>query len=713
MTTAFERLNTGYYNSASKTGGNPGGFGDGGHVLNFPLSLADVAAVAAQMVLGTISGSGLASGGGTFGSNPSIHVAPATAGDIIYKVPGRAVPADVLGLILESIDLRFFDVRDTVFEGGGGLSVTGSIVDGKVRVVLLPATPGDIQYGVAGRVVMADQAKAFLDTKLNITSKATPAQAIAGLAGVWIDGYALKVAMNNFAVNMAALEDPAASALATLIEERVELSDPRIVHAPRTPYQYDILAGTPGHDDTAALQACLNAGGRVDFTGTWRVTKLVYNNPNQTEILGAAYIIAISGAAQTCIFEINSSTITFTGRVKVTGVWQSNYAAGFWVWHQTQLQYLDLDKISVDACQKAYRIGNIAYPEAAISEITIRGGSTYGCPVVVWAEGSETYVSVSSPLAFSADDFGGDAAWQAIPKRVLVAVGATIVVNGGEIIQTGDGDTDQYIIEGRPIVGLHEGTPTLCQARVTIFGSMMETAGPIALFHNPDGVTGTTIDGRRGGLILNGVNGYHGLDEAPMIETDASFVGDIKISNMGMWTGNARTEPNVLCGSSNTHVYCDDGSLGNNFKTALAGVSGGVVHFSRRMILSVTGLPATVVGAGYNRLKYATVATDGDRARFSGSYSTSTGKFVVPAGGLKDVEIRAALDIPGSVGTLVIWRGGSAVASFDMGNRGVTSAYIASINAGEELFVDFAFYTGNVAPSASTVLNTLTIIARA
>ena len=650
---------------------------------------------------------------GNLGASPTLALLAATAGDAVFGTPGRVIDAPLMKLLLESIDINFFAINDTLFEGGGGIEVTGDILTGKVRIVPQLALTQDMIYGVAGRLVDSAQAKAFLDTKLNVTSKATPNEAVAGTANKWIDGYALKVALNNFAVAMAALDDPAAASLNALIEERVQYNDPRIVNSPRTTYEFDPLAGTFGHDDTAALQACLDAGGRLNLNGTWNVTKLTFDNTVETEILGVAYIIATSDAAQTCIVEIKSPKISFTGRMKITGQFKTNYDCGFWVWHPTQLQYLDLEKISVDGCKKAYRIGNLAYPEAAISEITLRGGSTYGCPVVAWLEGTETYVSISSPLAFSADDFGGNEAWQAIPKRVIVAIGSTAVVNGGEVIQTTEGGADNYIAVGQPLVGIHKGLPTLCWAKITATGCMMETGGPIAKFHNPDGVTGTTIDGRRGGLTLIGVTGYHGQDVAPMIETDASFVGDIRLSNMGMWTENARTQPNVLCGSSNTHVYCDDGGLGNNFKTALAGVSGGVVHFSRRMILSVTGLPATVVGAGYNRLKYSTVATDGDRARFSGSYSTSTGKFVVPAGGLKDVEIRAALDIPGSVGTLVIWRGGSAIASFDMGNRGTTSAFIASIDAGEELFVDFAYFSGAVAPSASTTLNTLTIIARA
>ncbi|ALL14254.1 hypothetical protein [Caulobacter henricii] len=47
MTTALERLSTGYYNSDPVSLANPGGFGDDGHETNFPAALADIAEVAA------------------------------------------------------------------------------------------------------------------------------------------------------------------------------------------------------------------------------------------------------------------------------------------------------------------------------------------------------------------------------------------------------------------------------------------------------------------------------------------------------------------------------------------------------------------------------------------------------------------------------------------------------------------------------------------
>ncbi len=51
MNTALERLQGGYYNSDPISEANPGGFGDGGHVVNFPAALDDLATVAGGIVL--------------------------------------------------------------------------------------------------------------------------------------------------------------------------------------------------------------------------------------------------------------------------------------------------------------------------------------------------------------------------------------------------------------------------------------------------------------------------------------------------------------------------------------------------------------------------------------------------------------------------------------------------------------------------------------
>lgn len=49
MTTPLERLRDGYYNSGLISPSNPGGMAGDGHVLNFPLALTDIGAVAGDI----------------------------------------------------------------------------------------------------------------------------------------------------------------------------------------------------------------------------------------------------------------------------------------------------------------------------------------------------------------------------------------------------------------------------------------------------------------------------------------------------------------------------------------------------------------------------------------------------------------------------------------------------------------------------------------
>jgi hypothetical protein len=50
MSAATDRLTSGYYNSLPRSGTNPGGMDDGGHVENFPAALDDVGAAAVEMI---------------------------------------------------------------------------------------------------------------------------------------------------------------------------------------------------------------------------------------------------------------------------------------------------------------------------------------------------------------------------------------------------------------------------------------------------------------------------------------------------------------------------------------------------------------------------------------------------------------------------------------------------------------------------------------
>ncbi|WP_333896288.1 tail fiber domain-containing protein [Brevundimonas aurantiaca] len=71
MSTAQERLQQGYYNSAAVSGANPGGLASGGHVQNFPAALADIGTVA--QTVGAQSAAAVGAAGSALSAAASAH----------------------------------------------------------------------------------------------------------------------------------------------------------------------------------------------------------------------------------------------------------------------------------------------------------------------------------------------------------------------------------------------------------------------------------------------------------------------------------------------------------------------------------------------------------------------------------------------------------------------------------------------------------------
>jgi hypothetical protein len=80
---------------------------------------------------------------------------------------------------------------------------------------------------------------------------------------------------------------------------------------------------------------------------------------------------------------------------------------------------------------------------------------------------------------------------------------------------------------------------------------------------------------------------------------------------------------------------------------SLMGIGGaGIAHFSHRMILSAFNLNQQAFpNAAMTVLRFASLDNTGDLSRFSSCYSTATGTFTVPAGGLKNVQIMCQLGV--------------------------------------------------------------------
>jgi len=373
-----------------------------------------------------------------------------------------------------------------------------------------------------------------------------------------------------------------------------------------SPYDHPFNA-TGGPNDTAAVQAAVTycilnyPHVALDWSGEFNVSSIVMEGGNGLLVVGVCRLTANSPLAQASLLDIKMPGVIIDGALKLNVGYRHNYECGMWL-HATAavtVQFSFPADVVVNGAKIGFRVGDKDYPSGLTSEITLTGISTYGCPVCVEAIGAETYVTIDSPQ-LSADAFGGDAEWQALPKRVIRSIGADVVVTGGSTpltsVSTG------AMVELQPIFRTVAGNYDGFYGSVTLIGVRAETASPYLLVTNPDGLVIDPLFNRRGLFAMIGCRGYHGNDSAPSMSTPGDFDGDIILKENRLWSPVNRSQFNVQAGSVDTHVYIDDMGMGHGFMLPLAGVSGGTVHHGMRTILQMQDPLGQALALGDNTL---------------------------------------------------------------------------------------------------------------
>lgn len=483
-------------------------------------------------------------------------------------------------------------------------------------------------------------------------------------------------------------------------------------------------AGNGTTDDTAAVQAAVDLAidrkGTVNLDGTFGVSKVVFGGSggsNPFQVVGDGVLIGVSGSPQTCILEITRGNYSVNGRIGVQanrGAAMANYPYGVWL-HGAQVQFADLGKVTATGLRTAFRIGDIAMPDAIISEITINVFSTYSCPRVFQIEGCETYITIDAPQ-MSADAIGGDSAWQAIEKRVGVVIGATVLVQGGEAVQTGSGSATDFLWEIQPLVSANDGA--LVWGSVIVDGTVTESAGPLCKFSNPNNLTGptaATVGGRKGLFRMDGCRGFHSQNNSPLIVADAGvgYNGEIHVSGCAMWSPVARTQYDIELNDNNACVvYVDDHGFGENFFGPLRGVHGGIVKFSRRQILMVLGVAAGALASGNNVVLFSTAQNDLDLGRFSPNYNPTNGRYLVPAGGLKELTIKAQAFYTGGNGLIIIRENGAQIAQEEfVAGQGQVEVDLYNVAAGNYYDVVISISSSPGGTPSTNYVNRLSAVA--
>jgi hypothetical protein len=404
--------------------------------------------------------------------------------------------------------------------------------------------------------------------------------------------------------------------------------------------------GDGATDDTTAIQNAINYAiaqhCELEITnGNYLVSSVTVESANGLIIHGAGSLIGKSTGTYAAVLIIhNSVDVTITGRLGVSGSYNTGYGAGIKV-YQTgagATSFLMFENIVIANAQIGWLFGDITQPDVVLSEITVKGGYTYGCPISVKAIGAETVVNFIGTILMASAS-GGTGAWLSLPRYIIYTIGSYVNVTSGEMLLV-----DSSVWAGVKVEPIASTLGNI-YGSVYVQGAGFECASQYVVIENPNALAPIAAASAETAVRFIGCSGYHSGNFASMVQVATDFSGSIVFSNNNFYAGSVRTLGNInAVGNTLCNIYCDAQSFGYNFIQGLVAIQGGIVHFDKRVIWNVEDCngEALPLNTPTTLIWTATTNTQ-DTQRFIPNYSYSTGIFTVPAGGLKSVTITATL----------------------------------------------------------------------
>lgn len=472
-----------------------------------------------------------------------------------------------------------------------------------------------------------------------------------------------------------------------------------------TPKQFGAAGDGVTLDDApiaAMLAAAKLAGRSVDFQDRPYAISAPVSLSGFTSFnihsSGASLVGPTSGTL-TCLLDVrNPSDITLHGRLGIVGSYNTSLACGVWLHADASsptAQFVELRGLAFSGCKLAYRIGDTAFPDKIVSEINVFGGYTYGCPSVIQAEGAQTVVNFIGSTIDS--DYGAGAApWLALTQTTVRALGANVRITGGEINHASN--ALGAAMDVQPVTSAAASNP---YGSISCTNVAIESAAQLATASNPGAISSPT----GGSIKLIACTGFHSADSFAFIQTVASYLGEVVLNACNFYASVTRTQANISCAANATNVYCDEQSFGTNFLTQLRGISGGTPHYRNKLILSCS-TPNNSISSGVMTIVVfqSSLAFD-DSFRYSAGYSTSTGRFTVPVGGLKDVNVNVGFSAGAATPTDVFVFLNGVVTDSGMSVTGAQSfnCYFKSLAAGDIVDVRAQPNGAGITPTASSI----------
>ena len=292
--------------------------------------------------------------------------------------------------------------------------------------------------------------------------------------------------------------------------------------------------GDGNTDDTAAIQAAINAslpsGVLYIPPGFYLVGQLVVSGANTYIIDDQGVLVGRSSGTFDSVLTIkNSTAVVVSGALVISGSYNVGYACGLAVYTDNATSATDMSfaSIGIVGCQLATRWGRSTEVSPTISEITVYGGYTFGCPSVVQVWGTQTVITFQG-TDLIAEFNGGNSAWQALPQNTIRCFGGTVNVNGGEVLCPEVTTGADMVVEpiADPVNGHNYGV-------ISVDNAVCESAKSSAVAQNTLSVTSPAAG--VGYIRLTGCYGFHSQDLFAFIQTASDYTGTVSLSGCNFY----------------------------------------------------------------------------------------------------------------------------------------------------------------------------------
>lgn len=297
-------------------------------------------------------------------------------------------------------------------------------------------------------------------------------------------------------------------------------------------------------DETAVVQAAINlaiASQRplmIDIAT--RVSTLYVRRANGLFIFQSAPIVGLrSGTFPTLLLIEDSHDISWAGRMWLSCQWNTGYGAAvtFSTKSTNMTSNITIQDWSITGARTAFRFGTPDSRNGAVSEVSVLGGFSYGCPNVVEAYGTETVVSFNGANLI-ANNLGGKGNWSDIPSDAVRVFGAHLSISGGEVQHNTSPDGSAFVMQ--PYAAPNKQAQF---GSIVAMGVAIESAGPLLTIND---LPGTDVNPDSGHFFIEGCYGYHSQRTVPFITIGKQYGGRVRIGNgCNFRAGAQRTVPIV------------------------------------------------------------------------------------------------------------------------------------------------------------------------